>query len=221
MRRIAKLCVRKNLIEFGAGHADYVESCWRARESPRKSGRLAALSLFNQPQRHRHDVLRVRDLRGVDRRNPFRRDSDGIAAARPADFHQHAYLQRVRDRPWPDHDLFHADAGDDGRIWQLDGAADDRRTGHGVSAHEQHFVLAAASVVCAAHHFDVRRRRARLKRRRHRLDALRAAVDLWSPGARRRFRDPFDASRGCVFDPRLDQFHHHHLQYAGARHDPA
>ena len=142
------------------------------------SGRVAPLSLFDQPQRHRHDVLRVRDVRRADRRDPFSRDPDGIAASGTADFHQSAYLQRVRDQPWPDHDFFHAHAGDDGRIRQLDGSADDRRAGHGVSAHEQHFVLAAACVVCAAHHLDVRGRRARLQGRRHRLDALCAAVDV-------------------------------------------
>ena len=93
---------------------------------------------------------------GPNRRNHFSCDPDGIAAARAADFYQHAHLQRVRDRSRPDHDLLHAHAGDDGWIWQLDGAANDRCAGHGISAHEQHIVLAVASVVCAAHHLNVR-----------------------------------------------------------------
>ena len=62
---------------------------------------------------------------------------------------------------------------------------------------------------------------ARLKRRWYRLDALRAAVDLRPSGARRRFRDLVDAHRGCVFDPRFDQFHHHYFQYAGPGYDAA
>ena len=43
-----------------------------------------------------------------------------------------------------DHDLLHGHAGDDRRLRQLVRAADDRRAGHGVPAHEQHLVLAAA-----------------------------------------------------------------------------
>src|SRR6185437_11539649 len=148
--------------------------------------RLATLSLFNQPQGHRHDVLRVRDMCGIDWRNLFRRDPDGIATAGPADFHEYAYLQRVCDRPRSDHDLFYADAGDDGWIWQLDGSAHDRRAGYGVSAHEQHFVLAAAHVVCSARHLDVRRRGPRMApapagrstRRSPRPDILAPAVDF-------------------------------------------
>ena len=50
----------------------------------------------------------------------------------------------------PDHDLLHDHAGDDRRLRQLDDPADDRRAGHGVPAHEQHFVLAAAGLVRAA-----------------------------------------------------------------------
>jgi hypothetical protein len=53
-------------------------------------------------------------------------------------------LQRVRDRPRPDHDLLHGHAGHDRRLRQLVRAAHDRRAGHGVPAHEQHLVLAAA-----------------------------------------------------------------------------
>ncbi len=46
-----------------------------------------------------------------------------------------------------DHDLLHGDAGDDGRLRQLVRALDDRRAGHGLSAAEQHVVLAAGRLV--------------------------------------------------------------------------
>ena len=41
-----------------------------------------------------------------------------------------------------DHGILHGHAGDDWRVRQLDGAADDRRAGHGLPAHEQHLLLA-------------------------------------------------------------------------------
>ena len=76
-----------------------------------------------------------------------------------ADLQRPAHLQRFRHRPRPDHDLLHDHAGDDRRLRQLAGAADDRRAGHGVPAHEQHLVLAAAVLLRAADPLDVRRRR--------------------------------------------------------------
>jgi hypothetical protein len=42
--------------------------------------------------------------------------------------------------------FFHGDAGPDRGLRQLDGAADDRGPRHGVPAHEQYFVLAAAGL---------------------------------------------------------------------------
>ncbi len=72
-------------------------------------------------------------------------------------FAERAHVQRVRHRPRPDHDLLHGHAGDDRRLRQLVRAADDRRAGHGVPAHEQHLVLAAAGLVRAAADLDVRR----------------------------------------------------------------
>ena len=81
-------------------------------------------------------------------------------------FPQLARVQRVRHRARPDHDLLHGHAGDDRRLRQLDRAADDRRAGHGVPAHEQHLVLAAAGLVRAAADLAVRRRRAGRERRR-------------------------------------------------------
>ena len=57
-----------------------------------------------------------------------------------------------------DHDLLHGHAGADRRLRQLDGADHDRRAGHGVPAHEQHLVLAAAAGLPAAAPVDVRAR---------------------------------------------------------------
>ncbi len=132
-----------------------------------------------------------------------------------------ARIQRVRHRPRPDHDLLHGHAGDDRRLRQLVRAADDRRAGHGVPAHEQHLVLAAAGRVRAAGPVAVRRRRAGRARRRHRLDDLRAAVDLGPPRPGDGLRHPVDPSGRRLVDPRRHQLHHHHLQHARARHDAA
>ena len=92
-------------------------------------------------------------------------------------FHDRAHVQRVHHRARPDHDLLHGHAGDDRRLRQLVRAADDRGARHGVPAHEQHLVLAAAGLVRAADHLAVRRGRARRARRRRRLDDLCAALD--------------------------------------------
>ena len=118
-----------------------------------------------------------------------------------------------------DHDLLHGHAGDDRRLRQLDDPADDRRAGHGVPAHEQYFVLAAAGVFRAAADLDVRRGRARHQWRRHRLDDLCAAVDLRPSRPGDGFRHPVDPSRRRLVDPRRDQLHHHDLQHARAGHD--
>src|SRR6185437_10081466 len=155
------------------------------------------------------------------RRWTLHRHPGGTAGARPADFQRPALLQRVRDRAWPDHDLLHDHAGDDWRLRQLAGAADDRRARYGVPTHEQHFVLAAAGLVHAAADFDVRSWRAGHEWRGYRMDALRAAVDLRKPGAVGRFRDPVDPPCGRLLDPRRHQLHHHDLQHARARHDDA
>jgi cytochrome c oxidase subunit 1 len=56
-----------------------------------------------------------------------------------------AHVQCVHHRSRPDHDLLHGHAGPDRRFRQLVGADHDRRAGHGVPAHEQHFVLASAA----------------------------------------------------------------------------
>ncbi len=57
--------------------------------------------------------------------------------------------------------------------------ADDRRAGHGLPAHEQHLLLAAALLLCFAGDEHVRGRRFRRHRRRRRLDHLCAALHLW------------------------------------------
>ena len=101
-----------------------------------------------------------------------------LAAPGPAVLFQPAHVQRVRDRARPDHGVLHGHAGHDRRLRQLARAADDRRAGHGLPAHEQHLVLAAACLVLAAADLDVRRRACRRQRRRRRLDDLCAAVDL-------------------------------------------
>src|SRR3569833_2066265 len=107
---------------------------------------MAPLRLFDKPQGHRDHVPGVRDLRRSDRRRSFRSYSRGVATAGSADICNPAHLQHARDQSRADHDLLCAHAGNDGRIWQLDGAAHDRRTGHGISAHEQHsFWLLPAS----------------------------------------------------------------------------
>ncbi|MGY3469196.1 hypothetical protein ACVW0I_006067 [Bradyrhizobium sp. LM6.11] len=52
------------------------------------------------------------------------------------------YLQCVRDRS--PSDPLYAHSGDDRWIGALDGAADDRRPGNGLSPDEQYIILAAA-----------------------------------------------------------------------------
>ena len=119
------------------------------------------------------------------------RHAHGAADPRPADLPRQPSVQRVHHRARPDHDLLHGHAGDDRRLRQLDRAADDRGAGHGVPAHEQHLVLAAAGLVRAAADLDVRRGRAGRARRRRRLDDLRAAIDHRPSRARR------SISRSC------------------------
>src|SRR5205085_2151892 len=81
-------------------------------------------------------------------------------------------------------------AGDDRRIRQLDRAADDRCAGHGLPAHEQHLVLAAAGLFRVAGDLAIRGRRTGSARRRRRLDAICAALDFGPSRACSRFRDP-------------------------------
>ena len=180
---------------------------------------MAPLRLFDQSQGHRHDVPGVRHGRRRDRRLHVGRHPHGAAVPRTAGVPRQPSVQRVHHRARPDHDLLHGHAGADRRLRQLDRAADDRRAGHGVPAHEQHLVLAAAGLVRAAVDLGLRRGRAGRARRRRRLDDLRAAVDHRPSGPGGRLRHPVAASGGRLVDPRRDQLHHHHLQHARARHD--
>ena len=82
----------------------------------------------------------------------------------------------IRQRSRPDHDILHDHAGHDRWVRQLDGAVDDRRAGHGLPAHEQHLLLAAARILCLAAHLALRCRTSRWPRHRHGLDPLRAAL---------------------------------------------
>src|SRR5580704_13713011 len=111
---------------------------------------MATVRLFDEPQGHRDDVPRVRNHRGLDRRRAVDRHSHGTDVSRAADLPEPARVQRLYDRPRLDHDLLHGHAGDDWRLWQLDRPADDWRARHGVPAHEQYLVLAAAGVVRAS-----------------------------------------------------------------------
>ncbi len=130
-------------------------------------------------------------------------------------------VQRLHHRARAHHDLLHGDAGHDRRLRQLVRAADDRRAGHGVPAHEQHLVLAAAAGVPADDHVDVLRGLAWYVRYRRRLDHVSAAVDLRPAGSGDGLRDPVDPPRRRVVDPWCDQLHHHRLQHARPGHDAA
>ena len=158
---------------------------------------------------------------GVHRRLLLDHDARRADVSRHADLRRSARLQRLRHRPRPDHGVLHDHAGDDRRLRQLVRAADDRRARHGVPAHEQHLVLAAAVLLRAAGPVDVRGRRFRRHRRRRRLDDLCAALDLWLARAGDGSGDLLAAYRGRVLDPGRDQLHHHDLQHARAGHDAA
>ena len=94
------------------------------------------------------------------------------------------------------------------------------RSGHGVPAHEQHLVLAAAGRIRAAGHVDVRRGPAGDERRRRRLDGYaRSRPRATWPGDG--LRHPVSAPSPRVLHPRRDQFHHDNLQHARAGHDAA
>src|SRR4029453_17322308 len=105
---------------------------------------MAPLCLVHQPQGHRHDVSRLCPRGGDYRGRAVDRPADGTTAARSANFSQFTPLRGVHHGAWPHHGLFHGDARPDRRLRQLDGAADDRGARHGVPAHEQYLVLAAA-----------------------------------------------------------------------------
>ena len=132
-----------------------------------------------------------------------------------------APLERADHRPRPDHGLLHGHAGDDRRLRQLVRAADDRRSGHGVPADEQHQLLAADPGVPAAARLEPSSPAvpgsapAPAGRSTRRLSTSRLG------GTGGRHGDLLAPPRGRQLDPRRDQFHHDHLQHARAGHDPA
>jgi len=135
-------------------HGDDGDSSRRGPARP--SSRLAALPLFDQPQGHRHDVSRVCVGRRIGGRDSLHRPPARADASWAAVLPRRPHVQRLHHRAWPDHDLLHGHAGDDRRVRELDDTADDRGARHGVSAHEQHLVLAAAGILLAADHLPVR-----------------------------------------------------------------
>ena len=110
------------------------------------------------------------------------------------------YWNVVITRARPDHGLLRGHAGDDRRLRQLVRAADDRRAGHGLPAHEQHQLLAADPVLRAAARLGLRRRYGD-RRRRRRLDALSAAFRLRARALRAR-RSTWRSSRCTSPAPR-------------------
>ncbi len=171
------------------------------------------------------------DRLGAFRRDPARTDEPrhpdlpahlGPACRRHFDRRRQEHVQRVHHRAWRHHDLLHGHARVDRRLRQLVRADHDRRARHGLPAHEQHLVLAAAGVVPAAAALDVRRRLARRARIRRRLGALSAVlVERRDARTGDGFRHPLAAHRRRFVDPRRDQLHHHDLQHARAGHDHA
>jgi cytochrome c oxidase subunit II len=109
--------------------------------------------------------------------------ADGLRRRRRRrDRRRQADVQRVHHRARADHDLLHGHAGADRRLRQLDGADHDRRAGHGVPAHEQHLLLAAAAGLHPAAPVDVHARPDRRLGRRRRLDASIRRCRPRSPG---------------------------------------
>ena len=173
----------------------------RPRRARRPSAGLCrALAVLDQPQGHRHAVPDLRDHRRADRRPDVGRHARPADASGQRAHHRPSVLQRADHGARPDHGVLRRHAGDVRRVRQLVRAADDRRAGHGLPAHEQCQLLAAGPVVSAAVRLAVRRlRRGRQRRRRRgRLDDLPAAVRRQPGRASRpvdRHGDPVAASR--------------------------
>ena len=113
-------------------------------------------------------------------------------------------------------DLLLGHACADRRLRQLVHPAYDRGAGYGVPAAEQHQLLATPAGFRADLH------RAVHGRVRFRLDAIPAAIefDLRS-GHGHGLHAVRVASGRSQFAARVDEFHRHHIQHAGAGHDPA
>ena len=125
---------------------------------------------------------------------------------------QSRVLQFDDDAARPHHGVRRDHAGGGG-FRELDDPDDDRRAGHGVCAHEQLELLAAAARRDPAGHVAVRAGR----RRGRRLDALSAADGAGGHGdGSHDLRDPHPRR---VVDHGLDQHHHDDPEPARARDD--
>ena len=126
---------------------DHVAGHARPRPRPRRprapSRRDHALGHDDQPQGHRHavPVVLVHDVPG--RRHAGADDPRRAVPAGPAD-RQSGVLQPADDAARPDHGVRRDHAGGR-RLRELADPADDRRARHGVRAHEQLELLAAAA----------------------------------------------------------------------------
>ncbi len=109
-------------------------SIWSSRSAPALLGMLLSIAIRAELMFPGSPGLSD-DLGDPDRRRFGRRRQE--------------HVQRVLYQPRAHHDLLHGDAGDDGRLRQLDGAAFDRRARHGVPADEQPVVLDAGGLVRA------------------------------------------------------------------------
>ena len=86
--------------------------------------------------------LLPRHLRRDPRRSDVGPDARATDASGQRTDLRPSVLQRADHRARPDHGVFRGHAGDVRRVRQLVGAADDRRAGHGLPAHEQRQLLA-------------------------------------------------------------------------------
>ena len=162
------------------------------------SQRMAALCLFDESQRHRDDVHPAGRRHGPGGGRDVDPFPGRITGARPADPVGRSLLQCADHRPRADHGLLHGHAGDDRRHGELDGAADDRLTGHGLPPDEQHQLLALGRRRLLPRRLRLRARRAGRWGRR-RLDDLPALEFRGrTRRARRRHGDLQPASGGRV-----------------------
>ena len=183
----------------------------------------SALAVLDQPQGHRHAVPDLRHDRGHRRRRAV-----GLIMRARARRAGHAVLR-------PDPHTYNVFVTGHGLIMiffmvmpaMIGGFGNwfvplhDRRAGHGVPAHEQHLVLAAAGrASCCSLSMFVEGAPG--------MNGFGGGWTLYPPlstdGPPRPgdgSRDLLAARRGRLVDPRRDQLHHHHLQHARAGHDAA
>ena len=170
-----------------------------------------ALDWRHQPQGHRHDVPVVQLHHVPDRRRDGADHPRRAVPAGPAD-RSTRVLQPADHHARADHGVRRDHAGLR-RLRELADPAADRRAGHGVRAHEQLELLAAAAGGAAADGLVLRAGR----RACGRLDDVSAAVG--ADGHGHGHGDLRDPHHGRLVDHGLDQHHHHHPQHARAGHD--